>query len=79
MTGYHKGILLHLESYVILKHTMDEHEINLQKLIPWFMGVIAGTQFMTIVLLMTIPTAKQEFVCRGIIENPDAVRCYEQT
>ena len=57
---------------------MDQHERNWHNLIPYFMGVMAGLQFVTVVLVMTIPTAKQEFVCRGIIENPDIVRCYEQ-
>ena len=47
-------------------------------MIPYFMGMMAGLQFVTVVLLMTIPTAKQEFVCRGVIENPDLIRCYEQ-
>ena len=58
---------------------MDDHERNWHNLIPYFMGFLAATQFMTIVLVLNIPTSRQEFVCRGIIENPDIVRCYEQT
>lgn len=57
---------------------MDQPDRNWHNLIPYFMGLIAAIQFVTIVLIMAIPTAKQEFVCRGIIVNPDAVRCYEQ-
>ena len=28
--------------------------------------------------VVTQSPAKQEFVCRGIVENPNAVRCFEQ-
>jgi hypothetical protein len=57
---------------------MDQHESNLQKLVPWFMGLMVALQLGTVVFVSTIPTAKQEFTCRGVIELPDILRCYEQ-
>jgi hypothetical protein len=58
---------------------MDPHESNTLNTIPYFMGLMAALQLATVIFVLTIPTAKQEFVCRGMIENPDIVRCYEQT
>jgi len=57
---------------------MDQHESNLQKLVPWFMGLTVALQLGTVVFVSTIPTAKIKMTCRGFIESPNFITCYEQ-
>lgn len=49
-----------------------------ERIMPYFMAMLTALSIINLVFILGVPTAKQEFVCRGIIENPDAVRCYEQ-
>ena len=45
---------------------------------PYMVAVVFVTQVITLVSVLGIPVDKQEFVCQGIMDNPNAVRCYEQ-
>ena len=53
----------------------DNRPLNL---VPIALAAIGVMQFLTIVFVLGIPVDEQEFVCQGIIDNPNAVRCYEQ-
>ena len=47
-------------------------------LVPFALAAIGMMQFLTIVFVLSIPVDEQEFVCQGVIDNPNAVRCFEQ-
>ena len=51
---------------------------NRDSVVPYMCAVIGVMQVLTIALVLGIPTDRQEFVCQGIMDNPNAVRCYEQ-
>lgn len=51
---------------------------NRESVVPYMVAVVFITQVITLVSVLGIPTDRQEFVCQGIIDNPNAVRCYEQ-
>ena len=48
------------------------------ELVPIALAAIGVMQFLTIVFVLGIPTNRIEMVCRGNIENPNLVMCYEQ-
>ena len=60
---------------LIMRHTMEENRVN--GAIPYMIVVVFIAQLITLVNVIPSPD-KQEFVCQGIMDNPNAVRCFEQ-
>ena len=44
---------------------------------PYFLALIGVIQILTLSVMIR-PEPKQELICRGLFETPNAIRCYEQ-
>ena len=53
-------------------------EKKIEDVMPYLVGTMLVIQIITIALVMAIPTAKQEFVCRGLFTSPNNIMCFEQ-